>query len=84
MLGVTSNKLQLIMLMEMVILYTISFALAYGILVIYIKCTNMLMYSMLKISGISYSILLVIIMIIFVVFTRKFAKRTPFASYQEI
>lgn len=83
-MGVTTNKIQLIIFGEMFLLYTISFFIAVIMLRMYIWYRELLVYSLGNVCMISYSIMLVTITIIFFLFTRKFSKSTPFASYQEI
>lgn len=82
-LGVTSNKLQAIMLLEMILTYTISFGVAYLILCMYIKYRDLILWSMGEVWISSYLSMLAMIGIIFIVFTRGFSRKTPFASYQE-
>ena len=82
-LGVSSNKLQMIMFLELLLTYTIAFVCAYIALQIYIRVNGFLEWSLWEICTYSYVSLLGVIVIMFVMFTRGFAKKAPFAAYQE-
>ncbi len=83
-LGVTSNRLQRIMFFELLVLYSISFIVSYGMLLGYSWYKDLLIYDMFEVCAYSYISVLVMSMIIFALLTRRFVKKSPFASYQEM
>lgn len=82
-LGITGNKLQGILFLEMFITLSIAFLLAIVVLYSSILLRNKVAFGMGKVYLISYGLMFVITGSLFLAFTRSFVRKSPFASYQE-
>lgn len=82
-LGVTGNKLQAVLFLEMFITLSIAFLIAIGLLYGSIILRDKVAFGMGKVYLISYGLMFVMTGGLFLGFTRSFTRKSPFASYQE-
>lgn len=82
-LGLKNFRLRVIVFLEMIVIFTISFIVSVILFLLYCCATGELIYNLRYSVGYSFFLLLVIYALLSIIITKKLSKRQPFEAYAD-